>query len=138
MIPLSRPTITEEMKKKVLEVLDSGRLVKGPKASEFEDKFARYCGVDYAIAVSSGSAAVYLALQALGVGNGDEVICTAHTFIAIASPILLLGARPVFVDVGHDYNIDMDDLENKVSPRTKAVIVVHLYGERALGPFSSG
>jgi len=129
MIPLSRPTITEEMKKKVLEVLDSGRLVKGPKVSEFEDKFARYCGVKHAIAVSSGSAAVYLALQALGVGNGDEVICTAHTFIASASPILLLGAKPVFVDVGHDYNIDMDDLEKKVSTSTKAVIVVHIYGQ---------
>jgi len=129
MIPLSRPTITEEMKKKVLEVLDSGRLVKGPKVSEFEDKFARYCGVKHAIAVSSGSAAVYLALQALGVGNGDEVICTAHTFIASASPILLLGAKPVFVDVGHDYNIDMDDLEKKVSTSTKAVIAVHLYGQ---------
>ena len=129
MIPLSRPTITKEMKRKVLEVLDSGRLVKGPKVDEFEGKFARYCGVKHATAVSSGSAAVYLALQALGVGNNDEVICPAHTFIASASPILLLGAKPVFVDVGQDYNIDMDDLEKKLTPRTKAVIAVHLYGQ---------
>lgn len=129
MIPLSRPTITEEMKRKMLAVLDSGRLVKGPKADEFEDKFARYCGVKHAIAVSSGSAAVYLALWALGVSNRDEIICPAHTFIASASPILLLGAKPVFVDVGPDYNIDMDDLERKLTPGTKAVIAVHLYGQ---------
>ena len=129
MIPLSRPTITEEMKNKVLEVLDSGRLVKGPKVDEFEDGFARYCGVKHGIAVSSGSAAVYLALWALGVSNDDEVVCPAHTFIASASPILLLGAKPVFVDVGHDYNVDIDDLEKKMTIRTKAVIAVHMYGQ---------
>ncbi|MFC2067628.1 DegT/DnrJ/EryC1/StrS family aminotransferase [Chloroflexota bacterium] len=129
MIPLSQPTVTAEMKRKMLEVLDSGRLVKGPQAGEFEEKFARYCGVKHAVTVASGSAAIYLALRTLGISNRDEVICPAHTFIASATPILLLGAKPVFVDVGHDYNIDMDDLEKKLTIRTKAVIAVHLYGQ---------
>jgi len=129
MIPLSRPTITEEMKRKVLDVLDSGRLVKGPCVEEFQDRFAEYCGVRHGVAVSSGSAAVYLALCGLGIGNGDEVICPAHTFIASVSPVLLLGAKPVFVEIGDDYNLDMDDLEKKLTGRTKAVIAVHLYGQ---------
>jgi len=129
MIPLSRPTITAEMKESVSQVLDSGRFAKGPKVEEFEETFARYCYVKYGTAVSSGSAAVYLALRALDIGNGDEVICPAHTFIATASPILLVRAKPVFVDVGDDYNIDMDDLEPKLTEKTKAVIAVHLYGQ---------
>lgn len=128
MIPLSRPVITEQMKKHMLEVLDSGRLVKGPKVEEFENLFAKYCNVKQATAVSSGTAAIYLALRALNIGPGDEVACPSFTFIATASPILLVGAMPVFVDVGDDYSLDLNDLEGKLSSKTKAVIAVHLYG----------
>lgn len=130
MIPLSKPVITEEMKKKVQEVFDSGRFIKGPKVKEFEDGFAKYCGgVRYGAAVSSGTAAIYLALRALDVKRGDEVICPSHSFIATAEPILMIGAKPVFADIGADYNLDLDDLEERITERTKAVICVHLYGQ---------
>jgi len=129
MIPLARPIITEEMRREVLEVLDSGRFVSGPRIEQFEEVFAGYCNAKKATAVSSGTAAIYLALQALGVGPGDRVACPSLSFVATASPILLLGAKPVFVDVGDDYCMDMDDLELKLGDKTKAVITVHLYGQ---------
>lgn len=128
MIPLSKPVITEEMKKRALEVLDSGRFIKGPKVIEFEREFANYCGVRYGGAVSNGTAAIYLALRALEIKEGDEVICPSHSFIATAEPILMLGARSVFADIGEDYNLDLDDVKKKITDRTKAVICVHLYG----------
>ena len=129
MIPLSKPVVTDDMKKAVLEVLDSGRFIKGPRVREFENEFAGYCGSGYGVATSSGTAAIYLALRALGVGNGDEVLVPSHSFIASATPILLAGAIPVFVDIGEDYLMDIDDLEQKITSRTKAVICVHLYGQ---------
>jgi dTDP-4-amino-4,6-dideoxygalactose transaminase len=128
-VPLCIPTITDEMKNAVLNVLDSHRYIKGPKISEFEDKFARYCGVKYGSAVSSGTSAIYLALRALDIGPKDEVIVPSFTFIASATPILFVGAKPVFVDVGHDYLMDMDDLKKKITKKTKAVVCVHLYGQ---------
>ncbi|RJS69119.1 aminotransferase class I/II-fold pyridoxal phosphate-dependent enzyme, partial [ANME-2 cluster archaeon] len=129
MIPLSKPVVTDDMKNAVLEVLDSGRFIKGPRVREFENEFAGYCGSGYGVATSSGTAAIYLALRALGVGDGDEVLVPSHSFIASATPILLAGAIPVFVDIGEDYLMDMDDLEQKITSRTKAVICVHLYGQ---------
>lgn len=128
MIPLAKPVITEEMKKQVLEVLDSGRFIGGPRVEQFEEAFANYCNVTMATAVSSGTAAIYLALRALEIGPGDEVACPSFSFIATASPILLVGAKPVFVDVNDDYDMDMNDLELKLGDKTKAVIIVHLYG----------
>jgi len=129
MIPSSKPVTTEEMKKKVLEVLGSGRFIKGPKVKGFESEFAKYCGVRYGAAVSSGTAAIYLALRALDIKDGEEVICPSHSFIATAEPILMVGAKPVFVDIGKDYNLDVDDVERKITDRTRAVICVHLYGQ---------
>lgn len=129
MIPSSKPVITEEMKKKALEVLESGRFIKGPKVKEFESEFAKYCGVRYGTAVSSGTAAIYLALRAQDIKEGDEVITPSHSFIATAEPILMVGAKPVFVDIGEDYNLDVDDVERKITDRTRAVICVHLYGQ---------
>ena len=117
------------MKEKVLQVLDSGRFIKGPRVKEFESEFAKYCKVKYGTAVSSGTSAIYLALRALDVGAGDEVIVPSHSFIASATPILMVGATPVFVDVDTDYNMDMNDLENKITEKTKAIICVHLYGQ---------
>jgi len=129
MIQLAKPIITEEMKEKVLEVLDSGRFVKGPKVREFEEKFSNYCEVKYGTAVSSGTAAIYLALRALDIGPGDEVLCPSHSFIASASPILLVGAMPVFIDIGDDYLMNMDDVKRKITNKTKAILCVHLYGQ---------
>ncbi len=128
-VPLSVPTITGEMKKAALEVLDSHRYIKGPKVSEFEEKFAKYCGVSCGSAVSNGTSAIYLALKALNIGPGDEVIVPSFSFIASATPILFAGAKPVFVDVGQDYLMDIDDIQKKITKKTKAVICVHLYGQ---------
>jgi perosamine synthetase len=130
-IPLFKPIITEEMKKSVLEVLDSGRFVSGARVEYFEQAFAEYCQVKNAISVSSGTAAIYLALQALNIGPGDKVACPSFSFIATVSPIKLLGAEPVFIDIGDDYNMNMNDLEKKLTEGIKAVIVVHLYGQMA-------
>ncbi len=129
MIQLSIPTITEKMKEKVMEVLDSARFIKGPNIAAFEEEFSYYCGVKYGVSANSGTSAIFLALKALGIKEGDEVIVPSHTFIASATPILMVGAKPVFVDIGEDFLMDMSDVENKVTSRTKAVVCVHLYGQ---------
>ncbi|MBL7206323.1 MAG: DegT/DnrJ/EryC1/StrS family aminotransferase [Candidatus Aenigmarchaeota archaeon] len=128
-VPLSKPTITEDMKKRTLEVLESNRFVKGPNVEEFEKEFAKFCGVEHGTAVSNGTTAIYIALKALGIGKDDEVIVPSHSFVASASPILFVGAKPIFVDIGNDFLIDMDDLEKKITEKTKAVLCVHLYGQ---------
>ena len=128
-IQLSKPIITEEMKQRVMEVLNSGRFIKGQQVKNFETEFANYCNVNHGVAVSSGTAAIYLALRALGIRQGDEVILPSHTFIATAEPILMVGAKPVFVDIGNDYNLNIEDVKRKITPWTKAIICVHLYGQ---------
>ena len=129
MIQLSKPIITEEMKQRVMGVLNSGRFIKGQQVKNFETEFANYCNVNHGIAVSSGTAAIYLALRALDIKQGDEVILPSHTFIATAEPILMVGAKPVFVDIGDDYNLNIEDVERKLTSKTKAIICVHLYGQ---------
>jgi len=128
-ISLSKVTITKEMKDAVLKVMDSGRFIKGPVLEEFESKFSNYCGAKYGVGVSSGTAAIYLALRALDINAGDEVIVPSMSFIASASPILMLGAIPKFVDTDESYCMDIVDFKKKVSNKTKAVICVHLYGQ---------
>src|SRR5687768_12139460 len=98
-IPVARPLIGDEEKQAVMAVLDSGQLAQGPKTEEFEHAFARYVGAKHAIGVNSGTAALIVALQANGVGQGDEVITTPFSFIATATSIIACGAVPVFVDV---------------------------------------
>jgi len=97
MIHISKPFIGDEEKRNVLEVLESGMLAQGPRVAELEKKFAQLCGVKHAIATSSGTTALHIALLAHGIGSGDEVITTPFTFIASANSILFTGARPVFV-----------------------------------------
>ncbi|MFC2162144.1 DegT/DnrJ/EryC1/StrS family aminotransferase [Candidatus Altiarchaeota archaeon] len=128
MIPIAKPLIGDEEKKAVQDVLDSGIIACGPKVKEFEEKFAEYCGTDYAIAVSSGTTALHAALLAQGVGPGDEVITTPFTFIASANSILFCNAKPVFADIGNDYNIDPESIKEKITDKTKAILPVHLYG----------
>lgn len=129
MIQLSAPTITQEMKAKVLEVLDSGRFIKGHNVELFEKEFSEYCNARYGVSANSGTSAIFLALKALGIGKDDEVIVPSHTFVASATPIFMVGAKPIFVDVASDYLMDVNDVKRKISPRTKAVICVHLYGQ---------
>jgi len=128
-IPISKPMIGEAEKKAVLEVLDSGMLAQGPRTAEFERRFAEVCDVEHAIATSSGTTALHLALLANGIGQGDEVITTPFTFIASANSILFAGAKPIFVDIEEDtFNIDVGLIEEAITPRTKAIMPVHLYG----------
>lgn len=131
MIPIAKPLIGEEEKKAVQEVLDSGVIAQGPKVKEFEEKFAQYCGVKYAVATSSGTTALHTALMALGVRETDEVITTPFTFIASSNAVLFCRAKPVFADIGEDYNISPQSLAEKITSKTKAILPVHLYGQPA-------
>ncbi len=132
MIPIARPLIGSEEEAAVLRVLASGQLAQGEEVATFERQFADMCGAREAVAVSSGTAALHLALLAHGVGPGDEVITTAFSFAATANVILLVGATPVFVDIEPDtYNINPALVEAAITPRTKVIMPVHLYGNPA-------
>lgn len=129
MIPIAKPQIGKEEKQAVLEVLESGMLAQGPKVEEFEEKFARYVGAKYAVAISSGTTALHLALLAHGVGPGDEVITSPFSFVSSANAALYVGAKPVFVDIEPDYFcLDPRWIEKKITKKTKAIIPVDLYG----------
>jgi dTDP-4-amino-4,6-dideoxygalactose transaminase len=129
MIPISKPSIGEAEKQAVMEVLDSGMLVQGPRTAKLEEKFAAVCGTKFAVATTSGTTALHVALLAHGVGLGDEVITTPFTFMASVNAILYVGAKPVFVDIEEDtFNLNPDLLEAAITPRTKAILPVHLYG----------
>ncbi len=129
MIPVSKPFIGAAEKQAVMDVLDSGMLVQGPRTALLEEKFAAMCGTKYAIATSSGTTALHVALLAHEIGPGDEVITTPFTFIASVNSIVYTGARPVLVDIEEDtFNINPDLIERTITPRTKAIMVVHLYG----------
>jgi len=129
-LPYARQWIEEDDVAAVVEVLKSDRLTTGPKIAEFEAAFARYVGARYAVAVSSGTAALHAACFAAGVSRGDEVITTPLTFVASASCILFMGAKPVFADIDpHTYNIDPEDIERKITPKTTAIIAVHYTGQ---------
>ena len=131
-IALAHPMIGDEEKRAVMDVLDSGQLAQGPVVAAFEEAFARWIGVEHAIAVSSGTAGLHLALLAHGVGSGDEVITTPFTFIASANAVLFTGATPVFVDVEPDtLCIDPTLVEAAITTRTRAILPVHLYGHPA-------
>jgi len=129
MIPISKPYIGEEEKQLVMEVLNSGMLAQGPKVAALEKRFAELSNVKHAIATSSGTTALHIALLAHGIGPGDEVITTPFTFIASASSVLFTGATPVFVDVDEEtFNINPALIEAAITPKTKAILPVHLYG----------
>ena len=117
------------------QVIDSGRFVGGPLVEAFEAEFACFCGARHAIGVANGTDALCLALRACGVGPGDEVITTAFTFTATAEAIVSAGARPVLVDVDDTYTLDIGQVTERLTPRTKAILPVHLYGQPAdMGP----
>ena len=129
MIPISKPFIGEAEKQAVLEVLDSGMLVQGPRTAKLEEKFAAVCGTKHAVATSCGTTALHVALLAHQIGPGDEVITTPFTFMASVNSILYVGARPVFVDIEEGtFNINPALIEAAITPRTKAILPVHFYG----------
>jgi dTDP-4-amino-4,6-dideoxygalactose transaminase len=129
MIPISKPFIGEQEKAAVMAVLESGMLAQGLRVAELERRFAELCRTRHAIATSSGTTALNVALLAHGIGPGDEVITTPFTFIASVNSILYVGARPVLVDIKEDtFNIDPELIAAAVTPRTRAIMPVHLYG----------
>jgi perosamine synthetase len=129
MISIARPLIGDEEKQAVLEVLDSGIIAQGPRVKAFEEAFAEMCGVKQAIATTSGTTALHLALLAHGIGEGDEVITSPFTFIASANSILFTGARPVFVDIDPlTYNLAPEKIEKAINSLTRAIMPVHLFG----------
>ncbi|MGD2148900.1 MAG: DegT/DnrJ/EryC1/StrS family aminotransferase [Anaerolineae bacterium] len=129
MIPIAKPLVGDEEKRGILEVLESGMLAQGPRVKALEEAFADYCGVRHAVATSSGTTALHLALLAHGIGEGDEVITSPFTFISSANTILFTGAKPVFVDIDpNTFNIDPSQIASAVTPRTRAIMPVHLFG----------
>lgn len=129
MINMAKPVIGPEEKQAVLEVLDSGIIAQGPRTKAFEDAFALMCTTQHAIAASSGTTALHIALLAHEIGHGDEVITSPFTFIASANSVLYAGARPVFVDIDpQTFNLDARRIETAITERTKAIMPVHLFG----------
>jgi perosamine synthetase len=129
-LPFHAPAISDDEVQAVVETLRSGWLTTGPKVKQFEAEFARYIGCRQAIAVNSGTAALHLALEAVGVSEGDEVLVPTLTFTATAEVVIYLRARPVLVDCRPDtFNIDPSQLERAITPRTKAIIPVHFGGQ---------
>jgi dTDP-4-amino-4,6-dideoxygalactose transaminase len=125
-------SIKPEIDAAVQRVLNNAQFILGQEVKDFEVAFAAYLGVQAAVGVASGTAALYLALLACDVGAGDEVITTAHTFFATAEAISQTGARPVFVDIDpRTYNLNPDLVEAAITPRTRAIVPVHLYGQPA-------
>ena len=132
MIKLSKPYFPPEALENVLKVLASGNLVQGEFVLKFEEKLKDYLGVKNVIVVSNGTAALHLSLIVLGIGPGDEVIVPAFTFPATANVVELVGAKPVFVDIGlDDFCIDTRKIEKVITSRTKAIIPVHEFGQSA-------
>ncbi len=122
--------LKESIDSRIMKVLDSGAYISGPEVAELEQKLAAHTGVKHALACGSGTDALLIPLMALGIGPGDEVITSAFSFIATAEVIVLAGAKPVFVDIQKDtYNIDVKAIEKAITPRTKAIMPVSLYGQ---------
>ena len=122
--------ISQEVENRVLEVLRSGRYIGGAAVSDFESQFANYIGTKYSVGCNSGTDALYMALRALEIGAGDEVITTSFTFISTSEVIVRVGAKPVFVDIDRDtFNFDLQQVANAITDKTKAIIAVHLFGQ---------
>jgi dTDP-4-amino-4,6-dideoxygalactose transaminase len=129
MITVSKLSLGKKELSAISKVIKSGQMTQGKKVAEFEQAFAKYIGTKYAVAVSSGTAALYLSLISLGIGKGDEVITTPFSFIASANAILYTGAKPIFVDIDEQtFNINPKLIEKAITRKTKAILPVHLYG----------
>lgn len=131
-IQIARPYIDKADKKGVLEVLESGWLSLGPKYKQFEQKMASYVGAKYAVAVSSGTAGLHVAVLALGLKEGDEVITSPFSFVASSNCLLYERVKPVFVDIEEEtFNLDPDKIEAAITKKTKAILVIHIFGQSA-------
>ena len=124
--------VDDEIRNKAIEVLNSKRYIKGNESKEFEREFSSYVGVKKAISTNSGTNALWLIYDALGIKNGAEFIAPSHTFIATVTPAMHMGARPIFVDIDEDtYTINPEEVKKNITEKTKAIVAVHLYGHPA-------
>ena len=131
-IPIAKPNFGKEEETAVKEVLESGIIVQGPRIKSFEEEFANYIGVKYAVAVANGTVALDVALKALKLGAGDEIITSSFSFISSSNSILFQNSKPVFVDIDpKTFNIDPSDVAEKITAKTKALIPVHIFGQPA-------
>lgn len=133
-VPFCIPNFSEEDIPKIMEKLKepllSGFLTQGPNVQEFEERWRRYIGTRHAIAVNSCTAALHIALECIGIGDGDEVIVPSNTFVSTANVVLFCGARPVFAEVdARTFNVDPVDIEDRITDKTRAIIPVHLAGQ---------
>ena len=129
-LPMQYAPLKNEILCGIERVLDGMHLFLGENVQALENEFAQFCGARYGIGVSDGTTALHIILRAMGIGPGDEVITVSHTFIATVEAILLAGARPVFVDIDpHTYLMDLAQVKSRITPRTKAILPVHLYGQ---------
>ena len=133
-VPFCIPNFPEEDIPKIMEKLKepllSGFLTQGPNVQEFEERWRRYIGTRHAIAVNSCTAALHIALECIGIGEGDEVIVPSNTFVSTANVVLFCGAKPVFAEIDpRTFNIDPEDVENRITDKTRAIIPVHLAGQ---------
>jgi len=130
MIPIAKPSMGEEEKKAAMEVLNSGMLSGGEKTLEFENKFAEFTHIKYAVSCNSGTSALHLSLLALGISKGDEIIVPSFSFIATANVVLMCNAKPIFCDVNpNTFNINPEKIKSLITKDTKAIIPVHLFGQ---------
>ena len=131
-IPITRIEVDDKTVKAAVAALKSGQWLQGKRNLEFEEKFAKLCNVKYAASVSSGTTALFLALQSLNIKKGDEIIVPSFSFVATASTVSMCDATPVFADIdANNFNIDPDEIEKKITNKTKGIIPVHLFGQPA-------
>ena len=130
-VPLSKPYMSSEVEDAVLSVLRSGRYIGGPQVDGFEKDFAAYLGMKHVVTGNSATSIEMLALETMGIGPGDGILVPSHTAFPTVEPIFHVGAVPVFVDIDDTFTMDIGDLESKITPKTKVIIPVHLYGHPA-------
>ena len=130
-IPPAKPVFNKEMEKAAIDALRNERFILGESVNKFEEEFAKYIGTDYAVAVSSGTNALHLALLAANLTIGGEVITVATSYIATSNSILHANGTPIFCDINDEYLIDINQIPNKISKRTRGILPVHLYGHPA-------
>jgi perosamine synthetase len=129
MIPVAKPVVDDEEIQAVTKVLETGMLAEGKVSREFENRFRKYIGTDYATVTNNGTTALVTALEAMEIQPGDEIITSPFTFIASANTIAMIGAIPIFVDVNpHTYNIDPDLMEGAITKKTRAIMPIHIFG----------
>ena len=128
MIPIAKPYLIEDDALAAYNTILSGWITPRPRVQEFEEKFAEYTGAKYAVAVSNCTTALHLSMIVAGIGRGDEVICPSMSYIATANSIKYVGANPVFAEVNQNYNLDISDVEKRITAKTKAILLVHQIG----------